>query len=138
MRIRDGSSDVCSSDLDRNILAALHGQGTRLVALRCAGFNHVDLEAAEALEIAVERVPAYSPEAIAEHTVALILSLNRKLHRAYVRVREGNFALDGRPGFNLVKLGRPWWRERVCQYVYILVVAGSLKKKTPIQTNTTT
>src|SRR3546814_466520 len=101
MRIRDGSSDVCSSDLDRNILAALHGQGTRLVALRCAGFNHVNLEAAEALGIVVARVPAYSPEAIAEHTVALILSLNRKLHRAYVRVREGNFALDGLLGFNL-------------------------------------
>src|SRR3546814_8782176 len=99
MRISDWSSDLCSSDL--NILAALHSQGTRLVALRCAGFNHVDLEAAEALEIAVARWPAYSPEAIAEHTVALILSLNRKLHRAYVRVREGNFALDGLLGFNL-------------------------------------
>src|SRR3546814_946208 len=92
MRIRDGSSDVCSSDLDRNILAALHGQGTRLVALRFAGFNHVNLEAAEVLGIVVARVPAYSPEAIAEHTVALILSLNRKLHRAYVRVRVGNSA----------------------------------------------
>jgi len=99
-----GSGAICAfvnDRLDQNILAALHSQGTRLVALRCAGFNHVDLEAAEALEIAVARVPAYSPEAIAEHTVALILSLNRKLHRAYVRVREGNFALDGLLGFNL-------------------------------------
>ena len=99
-----GSGAICAfvnDRLDQNILAALHSQGTRLVALRCAGFNHVDLEAAEALEIAVARVPAYSPEAIADHTVALILSLNRKLHRAYVRVREGNFALDGLLGFNL-------------------------------------
>ena len=99
-----GSGAICAfvnDRLDQNILAALHSQGTRLVALRCAGFNHVDLEAAEALKIAVARVPAYSPAAIAEHTVALILSLNRKLHRAYVRVREGNFALDGLLGFNL-------------------------------------
>ncbi len=99
-----GSDAICAfvnDHLDRNVLSALRGQGTRLVALRSAGFNHVDLEAAEALEIAVARVPAYSPEAIAEHTVALILSLNRKLHRAYVRVREGNFALDGLLGFNL-------------------------------------
>ena len=99
-----GSGAICAfvnDRLDQNILAALHSQGTRLVALRCAGFNHVDLEAAEALEIAVALLPAYSPEAIAEHTVALILSLNRKLHRAYVRVREGNFALDGLLGFNL-------------------------------------
>lgn len=99
-----GSDAICAfvnDRLDRNVLAALRAQGTRLVALRSAGFNHVDLEAAEALGIAVARVPAYSPEAIAEHTVALILSLNRKLHRAYVRVREGNFALDGLLGFNL-------------------------------------
>lgn len=99
-----GSDAICAfvnDRLDRAVLAALRQQGTRLVALRSAGFNHVDLEAAEALGIAVARVPAYSPEAIAEHTVALILSLNRKLHRAYVRVREGNFALDGLLGFNL-------------------------------------
>ncbi len=99
-----GAGAICAfvnDRLDRGVLAALHEHGTRLLALRSAGFNHVDLEAAEALEIAVARVPAYSPEAIAEHTVALILSLNRKLHRAYVRVREGNFALDGLLGFNL-------------------------------------
>ena len=99
-----GAGAICAfvnDRLDRGVLAALHEHGTRLLALRSAGFNHVDLEAAEALGIAVARVPAYSPEAIAEHTVALILSLNRKLHRAYVRVREGNFALDGLLGFNL-------------------------------------
>lgn len=99
-----GSTAICAfvnDRLDRSVLAALGKQGTRLVALRSADFNHVDLEAAEALGIVISRVPAYSPEAIAEHTVALILSLNRKLHRAYVRVREGNFALDGLLGFNL-------------------------------------
>lgn len=87
--------------LDRSTLTALTERGTRLVALRSAGFNHVDLAAAKDLGIAVARVPAYSPEAVAEHTVALILSLNRKIHRAYARVREGNFALDGLLGFDL-------------------------------------
>jgi D-lactate dehydrogenase len=87
--------------LDRPVLELLAASGTRLVALRCAGFNNVDLAAAADLGIAVARVPAYSPEAVAEHTVALILSLNRNIHRAYARVREGNFALDGLLGFDL-------------------------------------
>ena len=87
--------------LDRQVLEALKARGVRLVALRSAGFNHVDVLAARDLEVAVGRVPAYSPEAVAEHAAALILSLNRKIHRAYVRVREGNFALDGLLGFNL-------------------------------------
>ncbi|MFD2835950.1 2-hydroxyacid dehydrogenase [Azotobacter vinelandii] len=69
--------------------------------LRCAGFNHIDLEAARSLGLFVARVPAYSPEAVAEHTIALILTLNRHTHRAYNRVREGNFMLDGLLGFNL-------------------------------------
>ena len=77
------------------------GGGTRLIALRCAGFNNVDLKAAAELGMTVVRVPAYSPYAVAEHTVALILTLNRKLHRAYNRVREGNFSLDGLLGFDL-------------------------------------
>jgi len=71
----------------------------RLVALRCAGYNNVDLIAAEDLGIAVVRVPAYSPEAVAEHTVALILTLNRKIYRSYRQVREGNFSLEGLVGF---------------------------------------
>ncbi|MBX3148383.1 MAG: 2-hydroxyacid dehydrogenase [Gemmatimonadales bacterium] len=87
--------------LDRPVLESLRAGGTKLVALRCAGFNNVDLVAARDLGIAVARVPAYSPEAVAEHTVALILSLNRKIHRAYARVREGNFSLDGLLGFDL-------------------------------------
>ncbi len=87
--------------LDRSVLERLAEGGTRLVALRSAGFNHVDVPAARALGITVVRVPAYSPYAVAEHAVALILSLNRHLHRAYARVREGNFALDGLLGFDL-------------------------------------
>ena len=95
---------VCAfvnDQLDRATLTVLAAQGIRLIALRSAGFNHVDLAAARELGVAVARVPAYSPHAIAEHTVALILSLNRKIHRAYARVREGNFALDGLLGFDL-------------------------------------
>lgn len=86
---------------DATVLAALHAGGTRLLVLRSAGFNHVDIQAADRLGITVLRVPAYSPHAIAEHTLALILSLNRKIHRAFNRVREQNFALDGLMGFDL-------------------------------------
>ena len=87
--------------LDRPVLESLASGGVRLVALRSAGFNNIDLSAARELGIAVGRVPAYSPNAVAEHTVALILALNRKIHKAYARVREGNFALDGLLGFDL-------------------------------------
>jgi len=83
------------------VLADLAAGGTKLLALRSAGFNHVDLAAAEAAGIAVVRVPAYSPHAVAEHAVGLILALNRKIHRAYARVREGNFALEGLLGFDM-------------------------------------
>lgn len=84
------------------VLNALSAQGTTLVALRSAGFNHVDLAVADALKMTVARVPAYSPHAVAEHALALILGLNRKTYRAYNRVREGNFSLDGLLGFDLV------------------------------------
>eukprot|EP01035_Chromulina_nebulosa_P058066 gene58066-79530_t len=76
-------------------------RGVKLIALRCAGFNNVDLQAAAAAGIKVVRVPAYSPYAVAEHAVALILTLNRKIHKAYNRVREQNFALQGLIGFDL-------------------------------------
>ena len=76
----------------------LAAAGCKLVALRCAGFNNVDLPAAARLGVTVVRVPAYSPHAVAEHTLALILALDRKIHRAWNRVREGNFALDGLMG----------------------------------------
>ena len=87
--------------LDQPVLSALAQQGTRAIALRSAGFNNVDLEAADLLGMTVVRVPAYSPHAVAEHTVGLILALNRHLPRAFNRVREGNFALDGLMGFDL-------------------------------------
>ena len=87
--------------LDATVLERLAEGGTNLIALRCAGFNNVDLTAAAKLGIRVVRVPAYSPYAVAEHTVALILALNRKLHKAYNRVREGNFALEQLVGFDL-------------------------------------
>lgn len=100
----DGAQAVCAfvnDRLDAPTLLKLHGQGVRLVVLRCAGFNQVDLAAAAALGMAVGRVPEYSPYAVAEHTVALVLTLNRQLHRAHARVREGNFALEGLLGFDL-------------------------------------
>lgn len=87
--------------LDAAVLGSLASQGSRLVALRCAGFNNVDLAAAARLGIVIVRVPAYSPHAVAEHAVALILGLNRRIYRAYARVREGNFSLDGLLGFDL-------------------------------------
>ena len=90
-----------NDQLDRDVLVRLAGGGTRFIALRSAGFNHVDVAAAKDLGFTVSRVPAYSPHAVAEHTVALMLALNRKIYRAYARVREGNFALDGLLGFDL-------------------------------------
>ena len=99
-----GFPAVCAfvnDHLNRDVLAALAEGGTRLIALRSAGFNHVDMEAARELNLCVVRVPAYSPYAVAEHTVGLILALNRKLPRAVARVREGNFALDGLLGFDM-------------------------------------
>ena len=102
-RLADGFPAVCpfvNDQLDASVLLPLSRQGTELIALRSAGFNHVDLQAAEQLGMTVTRVPAYSPHGVAEHTVALMLALNRKIPRAYNRVREGNFALDGLLGFD--------------------------------------
>jgi D-lactate dehydrogenase len=103
-RLGEGFPVVCvfvNDQLDRPTLETLAAGGTRLAALRCAGFNNVDLRAAEDLGIAVVRVPAYSPHAVAEFTVGLILCLNRRIHRAYGRTRDNNFALDGLLGFDL-------------------------------------
>ena len=100
----EGAKSVCvfvNDDMRRSTLEALVRHGVRMVALRCAGFNNVDIEAAKELEIAVSRVPSYSPHAVAEHTIALILTLNRKTHRAFNRVRELNFSLNGLVGFDL-------------------------------------
>jgi D-lactate dehydrogenase len=104
VRLAEGFPVVClfvNDRADAATIAALAEQGTRLITLRCAGFNNIDLPAAGRAGIRVARVPAYSPYAVAEHTVALILSLNRKIVRAHARVREGNFALDGLLGFDL-------------------------------------
>lgn len=89
-----------NDDLSETVLAILAEQGVRFLALRSAGFNHVDLAAAARLGMRIARVPAYSPHAVAEHTVGLMLTLNRKLHRAYNQVREGNFSLDRLLGFD--------------------------------------
>ncbi len=102
--LAQGCEAVCvfvNDVLDAPVLDALAQLGVRAVLLRCAGFNHLDTAAAARLGLFVARVPAYSPEAVAEHTLALILTLNRHTHRAYARVREGNFALDGLLGTNL-------------------------------------
>lgn len=102
--LAEGFSVVCvfvNDRLDPAVLEQLAQGGTRIVALRCAGFNNVHIPTAERLGLKVVRVPAYSPYSVAEHTVALILTLNRKIHRAHARVREGNFSLAGLLGFDL-------------------------------------
>ncbi len=99
-----GFDAVCAfvnDDLGAAVLLRLKDAGVQLIALRSAGFNHVDLEAARSLGMTVVRVPAYSPQSVAEHTVALMLALDRKIHRAHARVREGNFALEGLLGFDI-------------------------------------
>jgi D-lactate dehydrogenase len=103
-KLTQGYAAVCvfvNDDLSAPVLTELKAAGVGMIALRCAGFNNVDVAAAKELDLRVARVPAYSPEAVAEHTVAMILCLNRKLHKAYNRVRDDNFALDGLLGFNL-------------------------------------
>ncbi|WP_300656293.1 2-hydroxyacid dehydrogenase, partial [Pseudomonas sp.] len=99
-----GHDVVCAfinDELSAPVLERLAAGGTRLIALRSAGYNHVDLKAAQRLGLCVVRVPAYSPHAVAEHAVALILALNRRIHRAFNRTREGDFSLHGLTGFDL-------------------------------------
>ena len=103
-QLAEGAEAVCvftNDVVNKPVIEALHRQGVRLIALRCAGYNNVDLETCEQLGIPVVRVPAYSPYAVAEHTLALAMTLNRKTHRAYNRVREGNFSLEGLMGFDM-------------------------------------
>jgi D-lactate dehydrogenase len=102
--LADGFPVVCpfvNDAVDEAVVERLAQGGTQMLALRSAGFNHVDVKAATRLGIAVAHVPAYSPYAVAEHATALILALDRKVYRAYARVREGNFALEGLLGFDL-------------------------------------
>ncbi len=99
-----GAKAVCifvNDTADRKVIEILAKQGVKLIALRCAGFNNVDLAAAKDNGIRVVRVPAYSPHAIAEHVLALIMTLNRRTNRAYVRTRDGNFSLNGLMGFDM-------------------------------------
>jgi len=103
-RLAEGSTAVncfVNDQLDAATLEILAALGVKLITLRCAGFNQVDLAAAARLALPVVRVPEYSPHAVAEHTIGLMLTLDRRLHRAYNRVREGNFSLDGLLGFDL-------------------------------------
>jgi len=99
-----GCDAVCifvNDDASKAVLEELAAVGVKYIALRCAGFNNVDLQAAAALNLKVVRVPAYSPEAVAEHAVGLMMALNRRIHRAYQRTRDANFSLDGLTGFNM-------------------------------------
>lgn len=103
--LAQGCEAVCcfvNDHLDAEVLQQLAAQGVKLVALRCAGFNQVDVEAATRLGIKVARVAEYSPHAVAEHALALILMLNRQLHRAYRRVHDNDYSLNGLLGFDLV------------------------------------
>lgn len=103
-KLSSGHDAVCAfvnDRINRETLKILADQNIGLIALRCAGFNNVDLEAAKEYGIKVMRVPAYSPHAVAEHSIALILSLNRKIHKAYNRVRDNNFSLERLSGFDL-------------------------------------
>lgn len=102
--LAQGADAVCifvNDEVDADTIRQLAGMSVKLIALRCAGFNNVDLKAAAHYGIPVVRVPAYSPHAVAEHAVALMLALNRKIHRAYWRTRDGNFSLHGLLGFDL-------------------------------------
>lgn len=102
--VKENTFSVCvfvNDKLTNEVITILASKGVKLIALRCAGFNNVDMESAKRNNIKVCRVPAYSPEAVAEHAVAMLLTLNRKTHKAYNRVREQNFSLDGLLGFNL-------------------------------------
>lgn len=104
VKLAEGFEVVCAfvnDSLCEEVLVELASGGTQILAMRCAGFNNVDLEAAKRLGIKVVNVPAYSPESVAEHTVALMLTLNRKIHKAYQRTRDANFSLEGLVGFNM-------------------------------------
>ncbi|QIR15685.1 2-hydroxyacid dehydrogenase [Shewanella aestuarii] len=104
VKLAEGYEVVCAfvnDSLCEEVLVELAKGGTKIIAMRCAGFNNVDLVAAKKLGMEVVNVPAYSPESVAEHTVALMLTLNRKIHKAYQRTRDANFALAGLVGFNM-------------------------------------
>ena len=103
-RLANGFEAICAfvnDSLCEEVLTELSENGTKVIAMRCSGFNNVDLEVAKKLNLKVVNVPSYSPESVAEHTVALMLTLNRKVHKAYQRTRDANFSLKGLVGFNM-------------------------------------
>ena len=102
--LANGFDAVCAfvnDDLSAPVLHQLHAAGIKCISMRCAGFNNIDLVCAKELGFTILRVPAYSPEAVAEHAIALLMTLNRKIHKAYQRTRDANFGLQGLVGFNL-------------------------------------
>lgn len=104
LNVIENSEAICAfvnDKLNADVLKVLADKGVKYIAMRCAGFNNVDLDAAKKLGLRVCRVPAYSPQAVAEHAMALLLTLNRKTNKAYNRVREQNFSLNGLTGFNI-------------------------------------
>lgn len=104
VRLAHDADAICAfvnDDLSATTLTAMAEAGIKLLLMRCAGFNNVDVATAKSLGITIARVPAYSPEAVAEHAVALMLALNRRIHKAYQRTRDANFSLDGLIGFNM-------------------------------------
>ncbi len=97
----DGICAFVNADLGTEVIEELHRQGVKVILMRCAGYNNVDLKTAAKYGIKVLRVPGYSPEAVAEHAMALVLTANRHTHKAYIKCRENNFALNGLMGVNL-------------------------------------
>lgn len=106
VELAKGHDAICAfvnDDLSSEILTVISNLGIKLILMRCAGFNNIDLKSATELGITIMRVPEYSPYAVAEHTLGMILNLSRKFHKAYNRTREGNFSLNGLMGFELSK-----------------------------------
>ncbi len=104
IKLAEGSDAICAfvnDQLDELLLEKMAQMGIKCLLMRCAGFNNVDLDAAKKYGIRVERVPAYSPESVAEHAIALMMTLNRRIHKAYQRTRDANFSLEGLIGFNM-------------------------------------
>ena len=104
VNLAKGFDAICAfvnDELNAEILNQLNNMSIKGIALRCAGFNNVDMASYQSMPIRAARVPAYSPEAVAEHTIAMMMTLNRKLHKAYNRTKEDNFSLDGLLGFNI-------------------------------------
>ncbi|WP_372880818.1 2-hydroxyacid dehydrogenase [Psychromonas sp.] len=103
-QLANGYDAICAfvnDDLSGPVLTELAQLGVKLILMRCAGFNNVDLQVSKQLGLTVMRVPAYSPEAVAEHAIALMMTLNRRIHKAYQRTRDANFSLEGLVGFNM-------------------------------------